>query len=247
MRYFLEIAYKGTLYKGWQVQNNVPTVQGAIEKALSKLLGTPTELTGSGRTDTGVHATQQFAHFDYPTAGKVWDKTEILHRLNVMVPHDITIQNVIEVHENAHARFDAIERSYEYRVYTRKSPFLRGLAYLFLPEVDLEAMNEAAGKLLAYEDFESFNKKGSDPKHFICNLQRAEWLRTEVGYTFHITANRFLYGMVRALVGTLLEVGAGKLSIADFETIIQRKNRQAAKRSAPPDGLFLSRVRYPYL
>lgn len=248
MRYFLDLAYQGTAYNGWQSQLNAPSVQESVEKALSTLLRTPTEIVGSGRTDTGVHAEQQFAHFDmFEKEGENIDLPTLKHRLNGLLPFDIAIKHIQSVHDTAHARFDAVERSYEYRINTQKNPFLRGLAYLYRPALDLTLMNESAGKLLEYTDFQAFSKTGSNNKHFFCTLHRAEWVQTEVGYTFHITANRFLYGMVRALVGTLLEVGAGKLSSMDFEKILQSKNRQNAKRAAPPEGLFLTKVKYPYL
>jgi tRNA pseudouridine38-40 synthase len=244
MRYFLDLAYKGTAYHGWQSQDNATSVQACVAKALSVVLRTDTPVMGSGRTDTGVHAEQQIAHFD---SVEVLDSYTFIAKINALLPYDIAIKALHQVADTAHARFDATERSYQYRITTYKSPFLRELAYHYRPTINLEKMNESASKLLLYQDFQAFSKTGSSNKHFLCHLKRAEWLPTPEGYTFHITANRFLYGMVRALVGTLLEVGVGKLSVADFEEILQSKNRQNAKRSAPPEGLFLTRIVYPYL
>jgi tRNA pseudouridine38-40 synthase len=243
MRYFLDIAYKGTAYHGWQSQDNALSVQMFIEKALSTILRSEISIVGSGRTDTGVHAEQQIAHFDSPIP---LDERTYLLKINSLLPYDIAIKKLYEVSDEAHARFDATERSYEYRICTQKNPFLKDLAYFFRPVLDIAQMNEAASKLLQYNDFQSFSKTGSSQKHYLCQLKRAEWVETPVGYTFHITANRFLYGMVRALVGTLLEVGVGKMSVDEFENIIQSKNRQHAKRSAPPEGLFLTKVVYNF-
>jgi len=244
MRYFLAISYKGTAYFGWQSQPNVKAVQFFVERALTTLLQVPTAVVASGRTDTGVHALQQMVHFDSPF---VLDIAVYLPKINVLLPFDIAANGLYAVHDEAHARFDATARSYEYRVITYKNPFLQHQSHLFRLPIHITNMNEAAGKLLHHKDFQAFTKTGSSNKDCICTVTSAAWIPTEVGYTFCITANRFLYGMVRALVGTLLDVGREKLSVADFEAIIQSKNRQKASASAPPEGLFLSVVRYPYI
>jgi tRNA pseudouridine38-40 synthase len=242
MRYFLELAYKGTSYHGWQVQKNAISVQEVLNKALSTLLREEIITTGSGRTDTGVHASQQFVHFDYE--GELTPHN-LVHKLNSIFPVDIVAYSVFTVKNDAHARFDAVSRSYEYRIIQKRNPFLHQLSYYFPNELHIEKMNLAASKLLLHEDFESFSKVKTDTNTFLCNITRAEWLSENELLTFHISANRFLRGMVRALVGTLLEVGKGKIEVEDFEKIIEKRNRNEAGRAVPAGGLFLTRVEYP--
>lgn len=244
MRYFLEIAYNGTAYHGWQIQNNRDSIQERIEKMLSILLRENIEITGSGRTDAGVHATQQFAHFDSATdlmpQKKYW-----LYKFNKLLPEDISIKNIMRVADNAHARHDAISRSYVYQISAFKQPFAAHNFWYLLHDLNIEKMNEAAALLLKYEDFGSFCKYHSSAKHQRCTITEAIWKKEGEFSRFYITANRFLYGMVRAIVGTLIEVGIGKLSVIDFEQIILQKDRKAAKNAAPPCGLSLASVKYP--
>ncbi|KYG76679.1 tRNA pseudouridine(38-40) synthase TruA [Roseivirga echinicomitans] len=242
MRYFLDISYKGTSYHGWQFQKNAHTLQAEIENAISRLLGVQTPIMASGRTDAGVHAKQQIAHFD--TVESI-DVEKLEFRLNRFFTRDITINSIVEVKPDAHARFNANERAYEYYINQKKNPFLQELSYYFPNPLKVELMNEAASKLLGTQDFESFSKVKTEVNNFICNITKARWQIENDSLVFHVTANRFLRGMVRALVGTLLEVGLGKLTVEDFIKIIEHKDRTAAGRAVPPKGLFLSKVTYP--
>jgi tRNA pseudouridine38-40 synthase len=242
VRYFLDISYNGTAYHGWQIQNNAHTVQAEIENALSKLLGVPTAIMGSGRTDTGVHAIQQIAHFDTENAAS---EKELRYKLNSFLSPDISINQVLQVHPEAHARFDATERSYQYFIHQEKTPFRQGMSYYFSRELNILLMNQAAEKLLGTKDFESFSKVKTEVNNFICTITEARWKFENESLIFHVSANRFLRGMVRALVGTLLEVGLGKINVEDFAEILVQKDRTAAGRSVPPQGLFLSEVKYP--
>jgi len=243
MRYFIELSYKGTNYHGWQNQRNGISVQEVLEETLSTMLRRPVELVGSGRTDAGVHAAQQFAHFDLeeplPLSGA------LLHALNCMLPPDVAIHAVFPVRPDDHARYTAFSRYYQYRIRQQKSPFLTDLAYVFRAGLDIDRMNEASALLLQHTDFQSFSKVRTSVSHFRCKIERAEWLLDGQELTFHIKANRFLYGMVRTLVGTLLEVGQGRLTVAGFEEVILARDRRKAGRSVPPNGLFLVEVGYP--
>ncbi len=241
MRYFLEIAYKGTAFHGWQVQQNAYTVQEELEKALKKLFTASVELTASGRTDTGVHALQQFAHLDVEKE----ITEELLYKLNCMVSRDIVIKNALPVKDDAHARFDATSRSYEYRLCPDKDPFLQGFTLHFPKNLNVPLMNEAAQVFYKHNDYQSFSKVHTSVDHFLCNITYAHWQQQGKLLVFTIEANRFLRGMVRAIVGTLLEVGKEKLSIHDFEQIILSKDRKAAGMAVSPEGLFLTKVKYP--
>jgi tRNA pseudouridine38-40 synthase len=243
MRYFLEFSYKGTAYNGWQKQNNALGVQQVLEEALAKVLRMPIELTGSSRTDTGVHAEQQFAHFDLQDA--IEDHELLIYKLNGLIPRDIAVKRIISVPDDINSRFAATHRRYEYRITKRKNPFLVDKAFLLRAELDIDAMNDAATLLLKYNDFESFSKIHTNVNNFRCTITQAVWKDSEDLLVFHIQANRFLRGMVRALVGTLLDVGKGKKTIADFERIILSKNRKEAGVQAPAEGLFLVEVGYP--
>ncbi|MDJ1479011.1 tRNA pseudouridine(38-40) synthase TruA [Cytophagaceae bacterium DM2B3-1] len=242
-RYFLEVAYNGTNYHGWQVQANANTVQAELNKALSILLKEPVETLGSGRTDAGVHATQQLVHID-SKADLL--KGSIVHSLNALLPADISVIDIYQVEPTAHARFDAFSRSYEYRISHQKNPFLPKMCYRYRGTPDIAQMNEAAQLLLHYTDFECFSKVKTDVNNFRCTITKAFWIYENDCLVFHISANRFLRGMVRAIVGTLLEVGEGKMNIDDFEKVIQGQDRQKAGRAVPPEGLFLTRVEYPF-
>lgn len=241
MRYLLEVSYKGTNYNGWQIQPNGTTVQGILIKALETILKQKIDMMGSGRTDTGVHAEQQFAHFD--TLDPVNEK--FLRSVNALISHEISAISVKEVPESFHARYDATSRAYRYRIQFKKNPFGREL-YTFIPySVDVDAMNKAASQLLKHTNFQSFSKVRTQVKTFDCDITEAYWYwENNETLTFYIKANRFLRGMVRAIVGTLLEVGKGEISIEDFETIIQTKDRKAAKAAAPAQGLYLVEVNY---
>ncbi len=242
MRYLFEIAYNGTQYAGWQSQPNAVGVQAVVEDAFSKLLRAEVKIVGSGRTDTGVHCTQQFFHADLTQA---LDIERFLGRFNAILPHDISIQNILKVAEDVHARYSALERSYEYHITLKKNPFQEGLALYHFKPLNVAEMNKAASLLLGKQDFAAFSKVKTDVNNFICNLNRAEWVKDGDRLIFHISANRFLRGMVRAIVGTLLEVGSGKLSVAAFQQIIDAKDRKQAGMNAPPHGLFLTKVVYP--
>lgn len=249
MRYFVRFSYRGTDYHGSQTQPNGITVQETMEKAFSLILRTPVALTFAGRTDAGVHAREMWAHFDTSSpADAKW-----VMRLNSLLPADIAVYDIVPVVDEAHARFSATARSYEYHVTTRKSPFLTDLAARVAPGLDYQAMNRAAQLLYGRHDFASFCRVHTDVKTTFCTITRAEWevLPTPAGSTaaseavFHITADRFLRNMVRAVVGTLFDVGRGKISVDDFQRIIDQKNRCSAGQSAPASGLFLTRVDYP--
>lgn len=243
MRYFIEIAYQGTHYHGWQIQPNAHTVQAEIERVLELILGKKIEITASGRTDTGVHAMQQFAHFDCETPLNHYTH---LHKVNLLLPRDIVAKAIYQVADEAHARFDATERAYAYYLSSQKKPFQQGLYTYDHRTYNYEAMNQAAAILLQYQDFQAFSKVKTDVKTFDCIISEAKWVQEDDFYVFHITANRFLRGMVRAIVGTLLEVGKGRLNLKDFKMVIEQKDRRKAGHAAPPEGLFLSRVVYPY-
>ncbi|WP_226390805.1 tRNA pseudouridine(38-40) synthase TruA [Penaeicola halotolerans] len=242
MRYFLEIAYRGTDFHGWQVQHNAHSVQGELNKCLSTLLQTEITTTASGRTDTGVHCKQQFVHIDLEEA---IDTDQLCFKLNKLLPESIHIARIFPVKDDAHARFSALDRSYQYFISKEKNPFLHNLCYFNNASLDIAAMNEAAKVLLSWTDFESFSKVKTSVYTFDCKITEAYWEQKEDLLIFNITANRFLRGMVRAIVGTLLEVGKGKLKVEDFQAILAAKDRKKAGRSVPPEGLFLTKVTYP--
>jgi len=240
-RYFLEVMYKGTHYSGFQVQENAPTVQAAVEKAFLVLQRQPVVLTGSSRTDTGVHARQNFFHFDFDAALH----PQFLYKINAILPRDIVLKNVYSVPPEAHCRFDALARSYRYYVYQHKDPFLEDRAYYFPFTIDLEKMREAATVIKEYHDFTSFSKRNTQVKTFICTLLESEWLEENGQLVYAIKANRFLRGMVRGITGTMLQVGRGKLSVEDFRKVIEAKDCRKADFAVPGYGLFLQEVIYP--
>jgi len=241
-RYFFEITYNGTNYAGWQSQANAVGVQTVVENALSKLFRTPVKIAGSGRTDTGVHCVQQFFHADI---GKPFKKTELIHRLNSFLPRDIAIRSIRKVKPQASARYDAIERTYQYLITTVKDPLLIGLALHYFKPLDVPTMNRAAALLCGERDFQCFSKVKTDVNHFICRVKKASWKKQGNTLVFTITANRFLRGMVRAIVGTLLDVGTGKITLGEFEEIIRNKDRKRAGANVDPHGLYLVKVTYP--
>lgn len=242
MRYFVELQYDGAAYFGWQRQPDVPTVQGVIESKLSMLLRTTIEIVGAGRTDTGVNASYYVAHFDTDVAV---DCEQLCYKLNKVLPDDIAILAIREVSPTLHARFDAKEREYSYFLTTKKSPFRRFSSWYFAVSLDVDRMNEAAAKLLEYEDFTSFAKLNSNNKTNICHLSYARWERLDDGtLKFTIRADRFLRNMVRAIVGTLVDVGRGRYTVEEFEDIIRSKDLSRSSAGAAASGLFLSDVKY---
>lgn len=241
MRYFLRLAYNGTAYHGWQVQPDMTTVQGVIQKSMSLLLRKEIEIVGAGRTDTGVHATEYFAHFDCEDL----PVEDFIFRLNSLLPNDIAINNLYPMTEKAHARFDALLRSYTYTITTRKDPFLTGTAYYTWTKLDLNRMNKAAAILQTYHDFESFSKSNTDVNNYLCQIEEANWVQENHLLIFKITANRFLRNMVRAIVGTLINVGLGKQPPEQLHEIIASKNRSMAGVSVPAHGLSLTKITYP--
>lgn len=243
MRYFIKCAYKGTNYSGWQIQDNALTVQAEIEKALSTLLKHKIDITGSSRTDTGVHAVQQMAHFEM--ANEISDCDNLVYRMNKLLPFDISVQKIFNVADNYHSRFEAISRKYEYRISRKKNPFQRGLTYEFNGNINVDLMNEACKILFKHIDYQCFSKIHTDVLTFNCTISEAQWEEKQDDLlVFSIKANRFLRGMVRTIVGTLLEVGLGKISLTAFEEIILSKDRKKAGRSVPAEGLFLLEVNY---
>lgn len=242
MRYFLEVAYRGTHYHGWQRQPNGLSVQEVLETALTTILREPVALVGSGRTDAGVHAGQQFAHFETEKPLP----PNLIRALNSLIPGDVAAYDCFPVRADDHARFTARFRRYQYRISRRKDPFRDGLAYVFTLPLDVGRMNEAAQRLRHHQDFRSFSRVKTDVNTFNCRIEVAYWEQMANGdLTFHIRADRFLRGMVRAIVGTLLAVGLGRLSVAEIDGIIGAKDRQRAGRSVPAEGLSLVEVGYP--
>lgn len=244
MRYFIEFAYNGKNYFGFQIQPDAISVQEILNSALSTLLREPIEIVGAGRTDSGVHAKQMFAHFD---TKRTLDTAKLIQRLNSFLPQDIVINQFHSVAENAHARFDATSRTYNYHIHTYKNCFTHEGSWYVHQSLNIQLMNEAAKMLLDYEDFQCFSKVHTDVKTFNCKISEAYWTQEDTCVKFTITADRFLRNMVRAIVGTLINVGLEKTTLADFRKIIESKNRSRAGFSVPAHGLYLVKVTYPYL
>lgn len=244
MRYFLEFAYKGTHYHGWQYQPNAISVQETLNKALTTLFKIEIDLVGAGRTDTGVHATQMFAHFDLAEA---IDIPFYIHKLNSFLPKDIAILNIHVVHDDAHARFDAIKRTYEYHIHTKKDAFESDDSWYYQNELSVSKMNEACKILLNHHDFECFSKVNTDVNTFNCTIHNAFWTEANHRLVFTISADRFLRNMVRAVVGTMINIGLEKISVATLTKIIESKDRNKAGFSVPAHGLYLTKVEYPFL
>lgn len=255
MRYFIELSYDGTAYHGWQIQPNGASVQETLQQDLKMLLREDVAVTGAGRTDAGVHAAMMVAHFDIedplPTppvregSARQTACDYLVYRLNGVLPHDIAIHKIYPVADDMHARFSARARTYYYYVHTRKSPFLRDRSWRLVSTPDFEAMNRAAATLMEYEDFTSFSKLNTDTKTNICHVTMARWVQlSDYEWRFEITADRFLRNMVRAIVGTLMEVGRGTLNVDGFREVIEQKNRCKAGDSVPARGLFLQEVKY---
>jgi tRNA pseudouridine38-40 synthase len=246
-KYFVELSYNGTNYHGWQIQPNAITVQQVLEKAFSTYFRIPIETLGCGRTDTGVHATQFFAHFELPTSKFEELSSKDLNSINSLLPFDIALKQFIKVQPEAHARFDATLRSYEYHIHDSKDPFRHGFSSLLRDKLDVDKMNQAASYLSHYTDFSCFSKSNTQVFTNNCKISEATWIQMEQGLVFKISADRFLRNMVRAIVGTMLDVGRGKTSPEDIHIIIESKNRSQAGTSVPACGLYLTAVKYPYI
>jgi tRNA pseudouridine38-40 synthase len=245
-RYFVKLKYDGTDFFGWQTQVNTRTVQGVLTKVLELTFHESNLKTiGCGRTDTGVHSSCYYAHFDLNTPIENINKST--YKLNNFLPFSIAIEEIIPVNKDAHARFDALSRTYHYFIHHQKNPFLQKYSLLIIRSLDYTKMNEAAQYLLNIDNFSSFSKLGSENKTVICKLTEAKWEKIGEQWRFQITADRFLRNMVRAIVGTLIEVGLGKISIESFKEIVQSNNRQNASASAPANALFLSNVKYSFI
>ena len=246
-RYFIHLAYNGAAYNGWQTQPGLPTVQQTLEEGLSTLLRQHIAVVGCGRTDTGVHASDFYAHFDSVESGMLNAESDLVFKLNNYLPPDIAIFSILPVADNAHARFDATARTYQYHVSDRRLPFRQGQYCRIWFRPDIDRMNEAAAVLMQYDDFTSFAKLHTQVKTNICHLSEAHWDAVGDEFVFTIRSNRFLRNMVRSVTGTLLDVGRGKLTIGDLREIIEKKDRCAAGVSMPACGLFLTKVEYPWI
>lgn len=267
-RYFIEVSYKGTNYSGFQVQQNANSIQAEVTRALGIFFHREFELTGASRTDAGVHALQNFFHFDFKEdAGNRVEETvtgsnsnniyvrashpglsieskDVVYHLNSILPADIVIKRIFAVNEYAHCRFDAVDREYQYYIYQKKDPFLADRAYFYPYKIDLYNLQAAARMLLSFDDFDSFSKKNSQSKNSLCKLSESEWYIENNLFVYRVVANRFLRGMVKGLVGTMLQVATGKISLEQFESVIHRRNRSHANFSVPGHALFLTRVNY---
>lgn len=248
-RYFLEVSYLGTRYSGFQVQHNANTIQAEIGKALEMLLREEVQLTGSSRTDAGVHARQNYFHFDtsrplQQAPGRPEGHQEV-YNLNAILPGDISVSRLLQVKDDAHCRFDAISRAYRYYIYMRKDPFRVGRAYFYPYTLDMGNMKEAAGIIREYEDFTSFSKRNTQVNSFLCKIEESRWEADKEGISYYVRANRFLRGMVRALTATMLQVGRGKTTIDEFRSIIESRDCTLSSFAAPPEGLYLEEVKYP--
>lgn len=244
-RYFLKFSFNGTSYHGWQMQNNSVSVQEVINEGLSRILREKINVCGAGRTDTGVHAKEFFAHFNTLNDLSKDERKNLVYRLNKYFPDDIAIHNIISVKPEAHARFDATSRTYKYFITQKKDPFGREFSFFLLGEIDFALMNEAAKLLFNYSDFSSFSKADTQVKTNNCKIMSAKWTEENDKLIFTIKADRFLRNMVRAIVGTLLDIGRKRISLDDFNNIIKSKNRSEAGYSVPGHGLFLYKIEYP--
>jgi len=240
-RYFLEVSYKGTNYSGFQTQKNANSIQDEIEKAFLILQKEKVILTGSSRTDAGVHALQNFFHFDFEKA----INPQFVYKINAILPYDIVIKKIFPVPPDAHCRFDAISREYKYFIYRQKDPFLKDRAFYFPYSLDIKKLQEAADLVKHYHDFTSFSKRNTQVKSFNCEVQKSEWFFESGCLIYNVKANRFLRGMVRALTATMLKVGRGAINLKDYKNIIESKNCMQASFAVPPHGLFLTSVEIP--
>ena len=241
-RYFIEVSYRGTHYSGFQVQANAITIQSEIEKALRVLFKRDFSLTGSSRTDAGVHAIQNYFHFDTDIEAIAEERK--VYNLNAILPDDIVVKRIFKVANTAHSRFDAIRREYLYHIYCSKNPFLKDRAFYYPYKLDMELLNEAATTLTKHTDFTSFSKRNTQVNNFNCKLTISEWVQKDNLLIYHVAGNRFLRGMVKGLVGTMLLAGTGKIKMDQFEQIITSRDCTMADFSVPPHGLFLDKVVY---
>jgi tRNA pseudouridine38-40 synthase len=243
MRYFIKFSYNGTHYHGWQQQPNAVSVQETLNKALSTILNATIDVMGAGRTDTGVHAREMFAHFDFESQIEV---PNLVHKLNSFLPKDIAIFDIIKVQDDAHARFDAKSRTYKYHINTQKNVFQDQLSCYFPQKLDLYKMNEASQLLLNYTDFQCFSKVHTEVNTFNCKIEEAHWQQNGNQIIFTIKADRFLRNMVRAIVGTMINIGIEKVSLSEFISIVESKDRKKAGFSVPAKGLFLTKIEYDF-
>lgn len=239
-RYFIEVAYKGTRFSGFQIQENAETVQSEVEKAFKVLHRVPVALTGSSRTDAGVHALQNYFHFDFE--GTV--NPQFVYKMNAVLPDEVVVKNLYLMHDEAHSRFDAVSREYEYRLYGSKNPFLKGLAYYYPYVLDRSLLQEAAAIVKEQTNFFAFAKTNTQVKNFRCTIYKSEWIERGDQLIYNVAGNRFLRGMVRLLTATMMKVGRERLSIEDFNALFQSEEEKCSF-SIPPTGLFLKEVRYP--
>lgn len=240
-RYFLELAYKGTGFSGFQVQHNAVTIQSEVEKAISILHKEKVILTGSSRTDSGVHALQNYFHFDFE--GEL--NKQFVYKMNAILPPSIVIKSLIQVNAEAHCRFDAINREYDYHIYRFKNPFINDISYYYPYKLSFDLLNQAAHLVKENSNFTSFSKRNTQVKSFLCKIERSEWVIENDQLIYKVSANRFLRGMVRALTATMLKVGRQKMSIDEFKGVMEMKDCTMASFAVPPHGLFLSRVNFP--
>lgn len=260
-RYFIEVSYKGTNYSGFQIQQNANSIQAEVAKALKIFFKQDFELTGSSRTDAGVHALQNFFHFDFENNSQHLESAKVpalggvpitigivgaVYNLNALLPKDIVIKKIFQVKDNGHCRFDAISREYKYFIYQKKDPFNQDTAFYFPYKFDIDKLNVAAELIMNYQDFNSFSKKNTQVNNFLCNIQKSEWYFENNYLVYNVVANRFLRGMVKGLVGTMLRVGTNKISVNDFLKIIENKVSAAADFTPPSHGLFLINVEYSF-
>ena len=243
-RYFIEVAYNGSRYAGLQIQQNAHSIQAEIEKTLKIFFKQDFKLTCSSRTDAGVHALSNYFHFDVVSFPEQEKLNDTVYNLNAILPDDIVVKRIYEVDSKAHCRFDALSRSYQYVVYQHKDPFVNDRAYYYPYNLDIQKLQSAAEVLKNYNDFTSFSKKNTQVKTFICTIIKSEWVLQNNLIIYNVEANRFLRGMVRGLVGTMLKVGTGKISLSDFCNIIESRDCTKADFSVPPQGLFLLKVLY---
>ena len=240
-RYFLEVSYKGTNYAGFQIQENAVTIQSELEKAMEVFFRRKMTLTGSSRTDTGVHAEQNFFHFD----SELSIEQNSIYNLNSILPEDIAVLHIEEVQPEAHCRFDAISREYAYTVYRHKNPFLQGLAYYYPYTLNITKLQEAAGAILGAHDFKSFSKRNTQVRTFTCKIEVSKWVSVGDRMIYSVKANRFLRGMIRGLVGTMLQVGRNKITVNEFKEIFEHRDSSLADFSVPGTGLCLKRIEFP--
>jgi tRNA pseudouridine38-40 synthase len=244
-RYFIEVSYKGTSYAGFQVQHNANTVQAEVEKAMQIYFRSPFVLTCSSRTDAGVHALQNFFHFDWDNIQDEKTLHKAVYHINAILPDDIVIKKIFIVHDDAHCRFDALSREYRYTIYQEKDPFLQDRAYYFPYQLDFDLLQRAADNILGHKHFETFSKRNTQVKTFVCDMYESKWQMQSNVIRYSVKANRFLRGMVRGLVGTMLKVGTGKMSVNEFHEVILSADPAQADFSVPPQGLMLMKVDFP--